>query len=118
MRNWRESASKSQVRNGNVNMSDEQPSFSQSTASSVRDRLPDNCCLSLEDDDEDTLEKVLEVEQIYFTFHDQYDTDTFTGDEACENDSDPTEFPQLDTDVSDEPQDLYFNDVSQIEAPG
>ena len=38
-----------------------------STASSVRDRLPTNCFLNLSDDDEETLEQLVHVEDTFFS---------------------------------------------------
>ena len=40
---------------------------SQSSTSSVRERLPDNCFLNLSDDDEDTLEQLQSVENTFFS---------------------------------------------------
>ena len=40
--------------------------MSQNTTSSVRDLLPDNCFLNLEDDDNDTLDLVTDVNDSYY----------------------------------------------------
>ena len=40
--------------------------MSQNTTSSVRDLLPDNCFLNLEDDDNDTLDLVTDVNYSYY----------------------------------------------------
>ena len=62
--------------------------MSQNTTSSVRDLLPDNCFLNLEDDDNDTLDLVTDVNDSYYPSTNIYPVTVQFDDLDIENGSD------------------------------
>lgn len=64
--------------------------MSQISTASVRDLLPENCCLNLEDDDEGTLNLVTEFTDSYLT-HELKNSDYSGSDSSCDSDGNISE---------------------------